>query len=599
MTFASIVVIVVKVLVAIAFMMVSAAVLTWADRRQGALVQDRIGPVRAVWFVPQRAVQVVLFLAAAAAAALLMVAVPLAGPHAARPAALVQYAVGRMTLASELAVLCLWFGLLLLCVHARRAGTRNAFEQAVAGLDPRSFFFGGIVLHLVLFPLLRLVPPSSAALGAKAAEILAGVLFMGAGLYAAARVPPGRVGIRLAGLIHPVADALKMIWKEDLRPKTADRLLFALGPMLALIPPLVTIAVIPFGSPLCFVDGGRDGGLDFVDLLSPVASLDRTGLCPSGSLAVSLAVADLNVGLLYVFAVGGMGVVAAAIAGWSSDNKFSLLGGLRAVSQMVSYEVAMGLGIAGLLLTVGSVHMQQLVDWQGANAWGIFVQPLGFVLFFVALVAETKRVPFDLPEGESEIVAGYFLEYSGMKFGMFYLGEFLEFAFSAVLLVTLFFGGYHLPFLHADGIDLAFGGTSLLSVPLSHLAVSAIHLLAFLAKCVLMGWLLVFIRWTLPRFRYDQLMDIGWKKLLPLGLANLLLSACLVLAIDGASPAVKAVVRMLGDLSQALMAVGGLGVVVLTLSWLVEPARHQRFLRSSAARYAAAAGGIKTERMGA
>jgi NADH-quinone oxidoreductase subunit H len=599
MTFASIVVIVLKVLVAIAFMMAGAAVLTWADRRQGALVQDRIGPVRAVWFVPQRAVQVVLFLAAVAAAAVVMVALPLGSPHAARAAAAAQHAMGRMTLAVELTVLCTWFGLLLLCVHARRQGARGAFEQAVARSDPRAFFFGGVVVHLAAFPLLRLVPPTSIALGAKSAEILAGVLFMVAGLYTALRVPPGKVGIRLAGLIHPVADALKMLWKEDLRPKSSDRLLFGLAPLLALIPPLVTIAVVPFGSTMCFRDRGLDGGLDFVDLLSPVATVGRDGLCPSQSLPVSLSVADLNVGLLYVFAVAGMGVVAAAIAGWSADNKFALLGGLRAVSQMVSYEVAMGLGVAGLLLTVGSVHMQQLVDWQGENAWGIFVQPLGFLVFFVASVAETKRVPFDLPEGESEIVAGYFLENSAMKFGMFYLGEFVEFAFSAVLLVTLFFGGYRLPFLHADGIDLSFAGTSLLTVPLSHLAVSVVHVLTFLVKCVLTGWLLVFIRWTLPRFRYDQLMDIGWKKLLPLGLGNLMLTALVVLGIDGASPAVTRVVRLLGDLSQAAVALGGLAVVVMFLSWLVEPARHQRFLRSSAARYAAAAGGIRSDRMGA
>src|SRR6185295_3797747 len=204
---------------------------------------------------------------------------------------------------------------------------------------------------------------------------------------------------------------------------------------------------------------------------SPV--VPRNGVCAEG--AVPLQVANLNVGILYMFALAGTGIIGAAIAGWSSDNKFSLLGGLRASSQMVSYEVAMGLSLVGAFMIYGSVRFPDMVNWQSEHAWGIFVQPLAFFLFLAASIAENKRVPFDAPEGESEIVAGYYLEYSGMKFGMFMMGEYVEFVFSSALMVTLFFGGYHLPFLHADGISVAFGKTVLYDLKMSHLAVSVIH----------------------------------------------------------------------------------------------------------------------------
>ena len=236
--------------------------------------------------------------------------------------------------------------------------------------------------------------------------------------------------------------------------------------------------------------------------------------------AVGLQVADLNVGILYMFAMGGTGVVGAALAGWASDNKFSLLGGLRAASQMVSYEVAMGLSLVGLFLVFGSVRLGQMVEWQGENAWGIFVQPFAFFLFLAALVAETKRTPFDQPEGESEIVAGYFLEYSGMKFGMFFMGEYIELFISSALLVTLFFGGYQLPFLHHDGITVAFGDTSLFEYKMNHPAVVIIGVLTFFGKTMLMAFVQIFFRWTLPRFRYDQVMKLGWTKLLPLSLGQ-------------------------------------------------------------------------------
>ena len=277
----------------------------------------------------------------------------------------------------------------------------------------------------------------------------------------------------------------------------------------------------------------RTPGWDLERPLHLAPAISRAGCAPN-QLAVNLQIADLNVGILYLFAMAGTGVIGAAIAGWASDNKFSLLGGLRAASQMVSYEVAMGLSLCGLFVVYGAVRMHPMVNWQTEHAWGIFVQPFAFFLFLTALAAETKRVPFDQPEGESEIVAGYFVEYSGMKFGMFYTGEYLELITSSALLVTMFFGGYHLPFLHGDGITVAFGDTTLYDYRMTHLAVSVIHVLTFFGKTIFVTFIQIFFRWTLPRFRYDQVMKLGWTKPLPAAIANLLVTGIIVLAIDGA-----------------------------------------------------------------
>ena len=293
--------------------------------------------------------------------------------------------------------------------------------------------------------------------------------------------------------------------------------------------------------------------------------------------------------------MAGTGVVGAALAGWASDNKFSLLGGLRAASQMVSYEVAMGLSLVGLFLVYGSVRLSSMVEWQGENTWGIFVQPFAFFLFLAALVAETKRVPFDQPEGESGIVAGYFVEYSGFKFGMFFMGEYIELVFSSALLVTLFFGGYQLPFLHNNGVTVAFGDTHLFDYRMNHLAVVLISVIAFFGKTILMAWLQVFFRWTLPRFRYDQVMKLGWTKLLPLSLANLMVTGVLVLAADGAGPGVKDALRIAADVTQGLVALGALAAFVALVVGLLEPVERKKFIKSTTARLAAAAGGTKTE----
>jgi NADH-quinone oxidoreductase subunit H len=206
-------------------------------------------------------------------------------------------------------------------------------------------------------------------------------------------------------------------------------------------------------------------------------------------------------------------------------------------------------------------------------------------------------VPFDQPEGESEIVAGYFLEYSGMKWGMFMIGEYIEFIFASALMVTLFFGGYHLPFLHPDGIHVAFGQSEVFHLPMSHMAVTVIHALSFFGKTILFAWFHLFIRWTLPRFRYDQLMKLGWTKLLPLALVNILLTGLGLLAIEAGGPTVTAAIDMLCDLSQALVALASLGAAVALITWMLEPRVPRPIVEGSSARFAAAAGGVKASEM--
>jgi NADH-quinone oxidoreductase subunit H len=260
---------------------------------------------------------------------------------------------------------------------------------------------------------------------------------------------------------------------------------------------------------------------------------------------------------------------------------------------MVSYEVAMGLSLVGLFLVYGGVRISAMVEWQGENAWGIFVQPFAFFLFLAALVAETKRIPFDQPEGESEIVAGYFVEYSGMKFGMFFMGEYIELFVSSALLVTLFFGGYQLPFLHHDGITVAFGNTVLFEYKMFHVAVVAIGAATFFVKTMLMAFVQIFFRWTLPRFRYDQVMKLGWTKLLPLSLANIMVTGVLVLAAKEAGPDATAALKVAADVTQAVVALAALAACVALIVGLLEPVERKRFLASTAARFAAAAGGTK------
>ena len=311
------------------------------------------------------------------------------------------------------------------------------------------------------------------------------------------------LGFRLWGLFHPLADAIKMLTKEDFIPAGGNRVIHFLAPAAALFPALIAFAVIPFGDRLLV-----------------------------GDRIIKLQVADLNVGLLYILAVTSMGVYGAALAGWSSYNKYSLLGGVRASAQMISYELVMGLALVSVIMAFGSVRLDEIARMQGEHwwgivpRWGIFLQPFAFVLFLTAAIAETKRVPFDLPEAESEIV-GYFIEYSGMKFGAFFFAEFISTVVIGGLVATLFFGGWQVPWLSPEGFRLPGG----IGIPLPHLAVVLLQLASFSLKTTFFCWLMLQVRWTLPRFRYDQLMSLGWKSLLPLSLANLFVTALVVILV--------------------------------------------------------------------
>lgn len=305
------------------------------------------------------------------------------------------------------------------------------------------------------------------------------------------------LGIRLFGLFHPLADTIKMLTKEDWIPPAGNPLLHTLAPFLALFTSLVVFAVIPFGDTLHIA--GRD---------------------------IPLQIADLNVGVLFVIAFGSLGIYSVVLAGWSSENKYSLLGGMRAAAQLISYEIALGLSLVGVIIAYGSIELDDIARAQGQYVlgfipyWGVVAQPLGFLLFLTAAAAETKRTPFDLPESESEII-GYFTEYSGMKFGAFWMGEFIEIIAVAGVVTALYFGGWQVPYLNNQGIFLP----GILTIPLPHLLVILLQLLSFMLKVFFFCWFLLLVRWTLPRFRYDQLMGFGWKFLLPLSLLNVVLTA--------------------------------------------------------------------------
>jgi len=308
-------------------------------------------------------------------------------------------------------------------------------------------------------------------------------------------------GIRAFGLFHIFADALKMFFKEDYVPRGADRLLHTVAPFAALFFALMSFAAIPFGD-----------------------SIEVAGR------TVPLIILPLNAGLLFVFAMMSMGIYGTFLAGFSSNNKYAFLGGLRASSQMISYEITMGATLVGLLMTFGTLDLtvvnraQGELLWGWLPQWGIFLQPVGFVLFIVAGLAETKRVPFDLPEGESEII-GYFVEYSSMKFGAFFMTDFVETILIAALVATLFFGGWQAPYLQADGFHFPWGG----SLGLPSLLVVLIQMAAFGLKVLFFCWFLLLVRWTLPRFRYDQLMHLGWKILLPISVINIFVTGFILL----------------------------------------------------------------------
>jgi NADH-quinone oxidoreductase subunit H len=332
------------------------------------------------------------------------------------------------------------------------------------------------------------------------------------------RLPFTQVKLVWWGLFHGMADGLKLLLKEDFKPVAYDRLAYALGPWLAFVPVMIVFAVIPFGGTL---EPGR---------LFP-------GLADwFGGRTYPMQIAPLDAGLLVVFAFGGISIIGAMLAGWSSANKFSMLGALRAGSQLISYELVMGLTVLGLILIYGTVDLTAMVRHQSGTvlgvlpAWGIVYQPFAAILFLTAGIAENKRIPFDLPEAESELISGYFTEYSAMKQGMFMLSEFIEIAIIAALFTTLFLGGYNLPWLTDSGFVLPGG----YAVPLAHGWVIAIQMLTFLGKVLLLCSFQILVRWTLPRFRWDQLLRFAWKFLLPLAIANLVVTAIAVWALERA-----------------------------------------------------------------
>jgi len=323
------------------------------------------------------------------------------------------------------------------------------------------------------------------------------------------RIPFTQVKLVWLGLFHGIADGLKMMLKEDFRPKTHDALGYMLAPWIVFTPVLLVFAVIPFG-----------GTLDPGKLVPVLADW-------FGQRTYPLQIARLDAGLLVVFAFSGLTIIGAMLAGWSSNNKFSLLGAIRAGSQMISYEVVMGLTVLGLILVFGTIDLGSMVRQQSGvvlgflPAWGIVYQPFAAILFLTAAIAENKRIPFDLPEAESELIAGYYTEYSAMKMGLFMFAEFIEIAIIGALFTTLFLGGYNLPFLTDAGFALPGGST----IALPHALVVVLQLAVFLAKVLVVCSFQILIRWSLPRFRYDQLLTFAWKFLFPLALANLAATA--------------------------------------------------------------------------
>jgi NADH-quinone oxidoreductase subunit H len=311
-----------------------------------------------------------------------------------------------------------------------------------------------------------------------------------------------RLGMPNLGFVNTLmADPLKLFTKEDFVPAGADKFLHALAPFLAMFPVLITFAVVPFGDTLII-----------------------------GDRHINLQAANLNVAALYILATIGLGIYGVALGGWASNNRWALLGGIRATAQMISYELAMGLAIVSMVMTYGTLDLQAMCRAQGGvwfgwlPRWGIFIQPVAFLLLLTAGMAESKRVPFDLPEGESELIAGYFTEYSGGKQAVFMLVDFAEIVLVSALITTFFFGGWQFPWLYPDGFHLP--GGSFHALP--NIVVAIIGLVTFAVKVVALCWLQILARWTLPRFRYDQLMRLGWKGLLPVGLANVVVTACVI-----------------------------------------------------------------------
>jgi NADH-quinone oxidoreductase subunit H len=293
------------------------------------------------------------------------------------------------------------------------------------------------------------------------------------------------------GILQPLADGVKLFFKEEIIPNSSNKLLFILGPSLAMLTAMMTCAVVPWGGPIELF--GRK---------------------------INLQIADVNVAILFVFAVVSLGVYGIMIGGWASNNKFSLMAAMRGASQVISYELPMGLSLIALLMITGSLSLREMVDQQIAGHWNIIYQPIGFLIFFVCALAECNRAPFDLPEAENELNMGYHQEYSSMKLGFYLFAEYINMFISSAIMATLFFGGYDLPFFNESAH--AHWGNWL----------AVIGIAAFLTKVFIFIFVFMWVRWTLPRFRYDQLMNLGWKGLIPLALVNMIITGAVVLWLN-------------------------------------------------------------------
>jgi len=353
----------------------------------------------------------------------------------------------------------------------------QAYDPQVVHPGAGTFFVLSAVKMVVVFTVLMVTVALLTLLERKIAA------------YTQNRYGPNRVGP--GGILQPAADGLKNFMKEETYPGDAYKPLFILAPAMAFIPALLTFAVIPFAAPL-----------------------------PTPWGLVPMVVADVPVGFLYILAIASLGVYGIVLAGWSSNNKYALLGGLRSSAQMVSYEIAMGMSTIPVLMLAGNVAMQDVIAQQVKMGWNVLLLGVSFFIFLVAAFAETNRLPFDLPEAESELVAGYHTEYSGMKFSMFFIAEYSNMVTASALMATLFFGGWDVPFTTWDN-----------TAPWSPWKTLA-TLAAFLAKTGFFVFVYMWVRWTLPRFRYDQLMSLGWKVMLPLALGYVILMAGVILALD-------------------------------------------------------------------
>lgn len=298
------------------------------------------------------------------------------------------------------------------------------------------------------------------------------------------RYGPNRVGPE--GLLQPLVDVVKLLMKEDIVPEKANKFIHSLAPTISIIVSLSTIAVIPFGDTITI-----------------------------GDRVIKLQIADVNVGVLYFLAMTSLGVYGITLSGWSSNSKYSLLGGLRSSAQMISYELSMGLAVIAIILMNGSLELDTIVQSQAGWKWNLILQPVGFIIFLTSAFAETNRAPFDLPEAEQELVGGYHTEYSSMKFALFFLAEYANVIVSSAMITTLYLGGWQVPYLQDIGLPA--------------MATSIIQVLAFGAKVILLVLFFIWVRWTVPRFRYDQLMNMGWRIMLPLGLLNLVVTAIVIL----------------------------------------------------------------------